>query len=601
MRNRDVVKLAMPLGVLFLSLWLPKYAIGQSLPTNEPAPAPAPAPGKSNKNTTVSYQAVDASTLRVFAIGSVGTSTFTFNDGSPSITVATPQSGHGTGFMVGSDGLVLTAQHVIDGATHVAIRLPGQQGFVAARVVVTSKESDIAVLSIESNLAAIALSKENTPLPVRQTVYALGYPIDPSRTQAQSSRGIVSGALDDGTVQLDISVNPGNSGGPLVDEQHQVVGMVVARGDVESGVQGLGFAVPLWKLKRALVEARKRIQAGRIKALAENEKESAAVVDKLILHGALHVLKGRDDLNTTVDQKILEENLDSFIDSIKNPELLVFMAGNLWNAQLVLRHGHVDTINGKKLAAHNRRALADRLWARVQTLVKRATKLDSKIAKRSSFVSFVLSGQNQGKQSRTPSTYIREQPPSKSRFPTGQTMVSMRSDLFLVTDSEPVPLGAGLGATFLLKYELKKNVEGRTDILIGIGATIGAGKDSEIFYDINSDVRSQEHITRQTTYAAEFGLGHMIGAPPLHIFLEAAWSPGLIVRKQTKNIGYHFSANRPDTTETTTSESFAPLQFRLTAGLIRHSYVELFGTLRFQSSEIGGEALWIGAGAGVTF
>src|SRR5260221_13662941 len=88
----------------------------------------------------VSYPNVDASTLRVFAVGTVGVASI--SNGTFSVQVADPQAGHGTGFAVDSD-LVITAEHVIDGARHVVIRLPGDGGFLPARVVWSDKDQDI--------------------------------------------------------------------------------------------------------------------------------------------------------------------------------------------------------------------------------------------------------------------------------------------------------------------------------------------------------------------------------------------------------------------------------------------------------------------------
>ncbi len=232
-----------------------------------------------SKSASVNYQAVDRATLRVFAIGTVGLETIVSDDGLESVKVASPKAGHGTGFMVGGDGLLLTAQHVIDGAQHVVVRLPGQAGFTPARVVYQNSSDDIAVLSIAKSIPAIELANRGEALSVRQTVYAIGYPLDPARSQAQSARGIVAGELDNGTLQLDISVNPGNSGGPLVDEKNRVVGMVVARGNVKAGVQGMGFAVPRMKLATALSIARQTLElTGRAK-LEPHEVRSAAVFD----------------------------------------------------------------------------------------------------------------------------------------------------------------------------------------------------------------------------------------------------------------------------------------------------------------------------------
>lgn len=219
---------------------------------------------------TVTYASIDASTVRVFAVGTVGVTTVQHRG--LDIELAETQAGHGTGFAVEPD-LIITAHHVVEGARHVVVRLPGDGGFLA-RVVYSNKEQDVAVLHVAAALKPIRMQRDGEPLRVRQTVFAVGYPLDATRTQAQSARGIISGHRADNRLQLDISLNPGNSGGPLVDESDVVVGMVIARGDVEKGVQGIGIAVPVDKLATAIADARRGLTTTPAKPTSAHEKMS---------------------------------------------------------------------------------------------------------------------------------------------------------------------------------------------------------------------------------------------------------------------------------------------------------------------------------------
>src|SRR5690348_9455030 len=87
---------------------------------------------------------IDDATVRVFAVGTVSAEQARLHG--HHVVVANAVGGHGTGFIV-QDGLVMTAQHVIDGALHVVVRLPGKGGFFAARVVYADKDDDIALLA----------------------------------------------------------------------------------------------------------------------------------------------------------------------------------------------------------------------------------------------------------------------------------------------------------------------------------------------------------------------------------------------------------------------------------------------------------------------
>jgi hypothetical protein len=331
--------------------------------------------------STVRYSGIDASTLRVFAVGTVGVATVT-GHGLP-IQVGDLHGGHGTGFAVDPE-LVITANHVIEGARHVVIRLPGEGGFLPARVVYANRNQDVAVLHVDAKLTPIHLNP--AALRVRQAVYAVGYPLDPSRTQAQSAKGIISGQLEDSRLQLDMSLNPGNSGGPLVDEHDTVVGMVVARGEVEHGVVGIGMAVPVAQLDAAVAEARRSVAAGEVPASSQHEMMSAEVVDALIRQGTLPSRDKNEDLKTHLERGDLEQEVDKLTARLDDADLLVFVAGAMWNASLALRYGGVRAVGERKLTEGQAQQLGGSLATAAVRLAKRAVDLDASVGARSGFV-----------------------------------------------------------------------------------------------------------------------------------------------------------------------------------------------------------------------
>ena len=340
---------------------------------------PADAGNRRGKPATpVRYGKVDGSTLRVFALGTVGV-------GAEGATpVATPQAGHGTGFAVEPD-LIVTAEHVVHGARHVVIRRPGDGGFLPARVVFSDADEDIAILHVDAKLPRIRMHKSDYVLRVRQTVFAIGYPLDPARTQAQSARGIIAGHLENASLQLDISLNPGNSGGPLVDETDQVVGMVVSRGDVKRGVQGVGMAVPVRKLRVAIAAAHKEIASGNVDALTAHDRSAAQVVDELIRTGALPMGEP-SDFDTDFDKQI-----DVLAKKLDDSDLLVFFAGNLWNTAVAIEQRKVRAIRGHVLSTQEATALAQELRTAAIRLVRRGDELDKTLHERSRFVELALS------------------------------------------------------------------------------------------------------------------------------------------------------------------------------------------------------------------
>jgi S1-C subfamily serine protease len=160
---------------------------------------------------------------------------------------AAAQTGVGSGLVIASDGIILTNSHVVNGATSLSVGMAdGQRGL--ARVLGDDPHTDIAVIRTDEHLRAPALSFfDSKKLRVGQMAIALGNPLGFEQTV---TAGVVSatgrslrantGRLIDDVVQTDAALNPGNSGGPLVDSSGRVIGINTA---VIMGAQGICFSV----------------------------------------------------------------------------------------------------------------------------------------------------------------------------------------------------------------------------------------------------------------------------------------------------------------------------------------------------------------------
>ncbi|MGE5171188.1 MAG: DegQ family serine endoprotease [Rudaea sp.] len=159
-----------------------------------------------------------------------------------------PSRGVGSGFIVSPDGYIVTNAHVVDGASEVTVKLTDRSEFTA-KVIGADKRTDIALIKIDAKKPLPALDLANTP-PAKQGewVVAIGSPFG---FENSVSAGIVSGvhrALPGGQmtpfIQTDVAVNPGNSGGPLLNAAGQVVGVNSQIYSRSGGYMGLSFAIP---------------------------------------------------------------------------------------------------------------------------------------------------------------------------------------------------------------------------------------------------------------------------------------------------------------------------------------------------------------------
>jgi putative serine protease PepD len=227
-----VVSAALVTGVL-----LATGLVGGDEPTAAPAapqPAVAPSGGESTGDLVRSVYAA----------------------ASPSVVSVRTGSGSGTGFLVDSDGTIVTNAHVVGDADQVQVRFDDDGELHDAEVLGVDASTDLAALRVDPGAANGARPLEladSDRVQVGDQAVAIGYPLGLDRT---ATAGIISGLEReiqapngfsiDRVIQTDAPINPGNSGGPLLDASGRVIGVnsQIASAGGSQGNVGIGFAVP---------------------------------------------------------------------------------------------------------------------------------------------------------------------------------------------------------------------------------------------------------------------------------------------------------------------------------------------------------------------
>jgi putative serine protease PepD len=226
--------------------------------------------GHGSSSATAAAPAGDSS-VRPVAQTTDSTAKDVYDDAKDAVAYISAETSQGTatgsGFVVSTDGKIITNEHVVDGATSVTVKLGVNGKAQTAQVLGADASKDLALLKVDPGSTKLhALSFDNSSdVQVGDNVYAIGNPYGLDHTLTS---GIVSalnrdiqapsGATIPGAIQTDAALNPGNSGGPLLDADGKVIGVnsqiasAGATSSGESGNVGIGFAIPS-KLVEAFV------------------------------------------------------------------------------------------------------------------------------------------------------------------------------------------------------------------------------------------------------------------------------------------------------------------------------------------------------------
>jgi serine protease Do len=154
----------------------------------------------------------------------------------------------GSGFIVSPEGVILTTAHLVNSARRIDVRLTDERE-LEAKLIGVDTRSDVAVLKVDATHLPTVKLGSSADIRVGDWVVAIGSPFG---FETSVSRGIVSAksrALPGRTyvpfIQTDVSVNPGDSGGPLIDMKGEVIGLDSHIASLDGGYQGLSFAIPI--------------------------------------------------------------------------------------------------------------------------------------------------------------------------------------------------------------------------------------------------------------------------------------------------------------------------------------------------------------------
>jgi S1-C subfamily serine protease len=206
-----------------------------------------------------------------------------------------PQTGQGTGFVIDSEGHILTNNHVVANAENLEVTFIGQKK-LQAKLVGRDPVSDLAVIKVNpfSGMKVSPLG-DSEGLVVGQRVIAIGNPFGFQHT---ATAGFISALNRDlaigqrtmmGMIQTDAAINPGNSGGPLIDSRGEVIGINSAIFTQTGGFMGIGLALPI---NRAKIVAAQIVKVGRAIYPWIGIKSSINIDQNLAVQMGLSPVKG---------------------------------------------------------------------------------------------------------------------------------------------------------------------------------------------------------------------------------------------------------------------------------------------------------------------
>ncbi len=335
------------------------------------------APRVKAQQSAVNLRPIDRATVRIISLSGIDAERVEGRRTRARRVVANAISIHGSGVVVGPS-LVLTARHVIAGADAWAVVLPGSSEPHAAVPVYVDPDHDVAFLVVDATLSdRIALPSEPRALTLSEQVSVSGYPLDLTEYTPAAVSGQVSRVTRQGELHLAMTVNPGHSGGPVIDAEGRLVGILSARGRVDRGVEGLAVAVPIGPIR----EAYSRVP-GTPPTFTQEQRDIAAGIGWVAGVGDEPVLDHQDDVQRVLQRASTWTTVDPDRDAV--------LAALAWN--MLLAYLESQGARDMNAVPRDARATAELLLRIASQLARRAVSTGPHVRRRFPIVRVISIG-----------------------------------------------------------------------------------------------------------------------------------------------------------------------------------------------------------------
>lgn len=193
------------------------------------------------------------------AAATTGNETAVFESARTAVVLVETESGHGSGFLVDREGLIVTNDHVVGKAQYLAVCVTRDRKY-RANIVARDSDLDIAVIRVHPDAmpeaTPLRLAATDVSISVGEPVLAIGSPL--ATKAATLTTGVVSN-IDTDTITSDVSLNPGNSGGPLLNRRGEVVGVSTFGLQGAEGGPGISGIVRIHAARKAIAAARESL------------------------------------------------------------------------------------------------------------------------------------------------------------------------------------------------------------------------------------------------------------------------------------------------------------------------------------------------------